>query len=788
MKVTFKTGVFILMSITLLSVLKANAQITAIQNKLDNYRQQNLIEKLYVHTDKQFYLTGEIMWFKIYAVNASTNKAVSVSKIAYIDVLDRSNNAVMQAKIALDQGLGSGSLYIPVTLANGNYKLRAYTNWMKNYSPDFYFEKQISIVNPLRSPDVQAAEKTPEPDIQFFPEGGNLINGVANKVAFKITAANGKGQNLSGALVNQRNDTIARFKPLMFGLGSFLFTPAANDAYKAVFKSEGKTIVKQLPAAATQGYNMLLLSENEKDIKLTVNSNQANGTLYVIAHSSQSVNIAQTAALNNGSVTFTIDKAKLAEGINHLTIFDSAYRPVCERLYFKRPQQKLIVNAIADNTYSVRAKAGISLTTQNGAGKATAANLSLSVYRVDSLQQKDGSGIYSYLWLTSELKGNIESPEYYFNNTSPATDAALDNLMLTQGWSRFEWKDVLSGNKPVVKFLPEYNGHLVTAKISTAAGNAAPSVIAYLGVPGKRVQMYAALSDTTGQLLFNTKDFYGPGEIILQTKNDKERNYLIEVQSPFSGQYSSSRYPALQPNAMPAALLENYSIAMQVQNLYASTNIRQFYNPGADSSAFYFKPSKIYKLDDYTRFTTMEELFKEYIAEGSLFKSKNSFHIRTLGKEGPVGEDPLVLIDGIPFFDTDKIANADPLKIERLEVVDTRYYYGPTANEGIFSFTTYKGDLGGVELDPRAVVIDYEGMQLQRRFYSPVYDAPAQTKSRIPDRRNVLYWSPAANTDATGKKQVSFYTSDQPGKYIAVIEGISQNGEAGSGYVTFEVK
>jgi hypothetical protein len=131
------------------------------------------------------------------------------------------------------------------------------------------------------------------------------------------------------------------------------------------------------------------------------------------------------------------------------------------------------------------------------------------------------------------------------------------------------------------------------------------------------------------------------------------------------------------------------------------------------------------------------------------------------------------------------VFTVDPLKVRKLEVVPFRYYYGPSDSEGIFSFTTYKGDLGGVELDPHAIVVDYEGMQLQREFYSPVYDTETQAASRIPDFRNVLYWSPELST---GRNAASFYTSDQPGKYIGVVQGLTASGDAGVQYFSFDVK
>ncbi|OKS88675.1 hypothetical protein RG47T_4153 [Mucilaginibacter polytrichastri] len=770
-------------------MLNAEAQVNDITGSFNRYQQKNLHEKLFVHTDKSFYLTGEILWLKIYDLDGATNKPLKISKTAYVDVLDKENNPVMQAKIALNNADGNGSIYIPVNLSSGNYKLRAYTSWMKNYSPDYYFEKQICIVNPLKSPDDLLTETTAvDYDVQFFPEGGTLLKDVANKVAFRIVGNNGKGANMKGAIINQHNDTVAKFQPLHFGLGNVMLTPKAGETYRAVVKAGNKNLFKSLPAVAEQGYSMLLTDDGAGKINVRINTNIP-GPVYLFAHAAQTVKVAERIYISNGSAIFSIDKSKLDAGITHFTVFNNNKQPVCERLYFTRPKQRLVVNAIVNqSSYTTRKKVAVAFTSQNQDGKPVIADLSMAVIRVDSLQQPEQLDIQSYLWLISELRGNIESPSWYFVNANSETDAALDNLMLTQGWRQFDWANILSNAAPAFKFLPEYNGHIITGKITEMPENKpARGVIAYLGIPGKRVQMYPAVSDSTGHLLFNTRDMYGPGEIIVQTNTEKDSTYHIEILSPFSEQFSATTYPAFQLGGITQSLLENYSVAMQVQNLYSAAKIKQFYDPHIDSSAFYFKPYKTYKLDDFTRFTTMEEVLREYVSEVNIIKPKNKYHIKTLAEFGFLESDPMVMVDGIPVFNTNKVIGMDPLKVRKLEVVRSRYFYEPTALDGIFSFTTYKGDMGGVELDPHAVVLDYEGMQLQRRFYSPVYDTDAQINSHLPDFRNVLYWQPNAGTTVNGKNQVTFYTSDQPGRYIAIIQGITQNGEAGMGYVTFEV-
>jgi hypothetical protein len=768
--------------------------INQITNSFNQYQQGTVQEKIFIHTDKSAYLPGEILWFKVYSVDASFHKPLSLSKVVYVDVLDDKQNAIMQAKIAMKNGTGSGSLYIPVSTSNGSYKLRAYTSLMKNFSPDYYFEKRIIIVNPLKSPDVQVKATAANYDVQFFPEGGNLVAGIASKVAFKVTAPNGKGLvACNGVVVDQHNDTVARFRPLKFGIGSFMFTPAANSAYKAIIKTgnSNQIINKDLPAINSQGYVMQLKDTGGPQLEVTVNTTGAtDAAVYLFAHTRQVVKIAASAAINSGSASFTIDKTKLGDGISHITIFNSAKQPVCERLYFKQPKQQLFIEAAADQPqYAPRKKVSIDISSKNIIGKSLPANLSMSVYRVDSLQHMDGSDIVNYLWLQSDLRGSIESPEYYFKNVNAETEAAFDNLMLSQGWRRFQWSNVLSNTIPAFNFLPEYTDHLINAKVADAAtGSPAKDVVAYLSVPGKRVQLYAAKSDSLGRLIFNTKQLFGPGEIIAQTNSERDTAFRIDVLSPFSEQYSKYTMPNFTITPGMQKAIEEHSLAMQVQNVYGGNKIKQFYNPGIDSSGFYGKPYKTYLLDNYTRFTTMEEVLREYIREVNVVRSQRRYHIKVLNAEGFLDGDPLVLLDDVPVFNIDKVIAIDPLKVKKLEVIRDRYYYGPSVQEGILSYTTYKGDLGGVEMDPHAVVLDYEGLQLQREFYSPVYDTDPAMKSRVPDFRNLLYWSPDINTGLAGKSQLSFYTSDQTGKYVGLIQGITSSGDAGTQYFSFEVK
>jgi hypothetical protein len=132
------------------------------------------------------------MWFKVYVVDRNSNKPSDLSKVAYIELTDRDNEKVLKVKIPLVDGMGDGTFFFPTSLRSGTYNVVAYTRWMGNFSPDFYFQQEIKLVNPFVVPAV-ARTARPAYDIQFFPEGGNLVTGLKNNLAFRVVGKNGKG-------------------------------------------------------------------------------------------------------------------------------------------------------------------------------------------------------------------------------------------------------------------------------------------------------------------------------------------------------------------------------------------------------------------------------------------------------------------------------------------------------------------------------------------------------------------------------------------------------------------
>lgn len=769
---------------------------TILKQDWEQHASGNYQEKIFVHPDKTFFLAGETLWFKVYDVEAA-HHTPGASVIAYAELLDKDMQPVLQGKVALEQGKGSGSFILPNTIASGNYQLRCYTSWMKNFDPALFFHQQITIVNTLRS-NTNDISNTPKPIFRFFPEGGNLVYGLTSRLAFKVISPNQRGEDCTGAIIADQKDTIALFKSTHKGMGSVLFTPQKGRKYSAIITSGDTTIRQDLPDIFDDGYVMRVTEEANDKIKILVSGTRTAQapTIYLLTHNRQQLKDLQAAPLANNQAVFYIDKTVLGDGICHLTLFDANRTPLCQRLYcagFSRTNQLSINTQLAQSSFNKRSKADLTLSTTGAAGQPTDADLSLSVFLIDSLQDMPKEDIVSHLLLSAELKGQIEDPLYYIHDSSATAREALDNLLLTQGWSRFRWEEVLQHKKPWFEFLPETNGPLITGRlVDRTTGKPAPPTISYLSVPGKYFTFGAAKSRPDGSIIFNTKNFYGNNDIIVQTNGlTADSVYRIDIANPFYEKPATDWHtsPFTLSQNLEAQLVER-SITAQADNAWLQDKKRHWQQLASlDTLAFYGHGDHEYRLDDYTRFQTLEEVMREYIDEVHVPKQAGKFHFRVRNNLFNVyfDDDPLMLIDGLPVYDAEKILDISPLKFRQVDVVARKFFTGPLTNDGIVSYRTYDGNLAGYQLDPNAIAVHYEGLQLQQEFYTPPYEATAPS-SRIPDFRNVLMWSPDIITKQDGKHTLSFYTSDIPGTYALFVQGITSQGLPGSRLITFTVK
>jgi hypothetical protein len=769
--------------------LAAPDSLAAIARQLQRYGQQALVEKLYVHLDRPVYAARETMWLKLYTVDGTFHKPLDLSKVAYVEVLNSLQQPVLQTQVALHDATGQGALDLPATLPTGRYIVRAYTSWMKNFDPEFYFQTPISIINTFAASGPAAGAPAPSYDVQFFPEGGQLVQGVPSRVAFRVVNVAGQGQAATGTVRDAQGRVVAQLRTLRAGLGSFDFTPGPGAYTTELQLTSGQKLVQKLPAATTQGYVLRLAEAGATQLRLHVvarGMGAETAHLALVGHSGQRVAPVQIAQPNaRGEVDFLIDKATLLPGISHFTVFNSRRQPVGERLYFRRPQPLPVTVAPSQPRYSLRDKVTLRLALP---ASASSAQLSLAVYQLDSLGTNTApADISSVLSLTSDLKGTVENPGYYLRDSSEVGQQALDNLLLIHGWSRFRWPEVLAGRAPALPYPPELHGPLVRGQVLTAAGAPAAGVVAYLAAPSRAARFYSATSGPDGIVQFEPKDAAGPRVYTLQTDWRRDSTYQLALLSPYSVRYAAHPLAPLGLGPALAADLTRRHVQAQLQTTYYG-RYRQYQLPLRDTVAFYGVPPAQYRLDDYTRFKVLDEVLREYVQGVYVRLRKDGTHL-LLGDElhhTLFEDDPLVLLDGVPMFNIPRFMSFDPLHIQRVAVFTNRYYYGAQDYAGLLSFTTYRGDLQDFPLDARALLEEYNGPQGQREFFAPRYDAPAP--SSLPDLRNLLHWQPTIMLGPGATQELTFYTSDQAGRYRVVVQALGANGQAGSATTVFDVK
>lgn len=760
----------LLLSSGLVAQEKANLNSRGIQD----YASKNPQEKIFLHTDKNFWVAGETSWFKIYLVSGQNHQPANSSKVAYVELVGSENQVLLHAKVELSNGFGKGQFNVPPSIGSGNYYLRAYTRWMKNYSADFFFHQPITIVNTFRRLFDSAQQPNNDIDVQFFPEGGQWIDGINHKMAFRVIDYSGKGIEFTGTIINSNGDTLNHFKPAQFGMGTFEMKPTLQG-YTALINHKGKTTTVKLPKVNATGVAMQIvdtLSQFKIQIKTKGVFDQP---IYVLAHTRHKVKFTTSQPLKNGMLELMIPKSDLETGITHITVFTSTGQPVCERLVFLKPDNNTVLSVSTDREQTTTRKKIILDLKSNGL---TLSNLSVSVMRHDSLQQFVQPDIVSYLLLSSDLKGSIESPHSYLN----ANHETIDNLMLTHGWSRFNWEELAEPKS--INHIPEYRAHLIEATVLDKQTQAPiPGVIGYMSAPGKRVELGGAITDKNGLLRVEANHVRGATQLILQSPYEKAK---LEIRSPYSSSFIKLILPPIDLSEKHTQALVDKSISMQISDAFGKQATSTL---SSDSSAFYSIAPETYILDDYTRFPVMEEVMREYVKSVWVRKKGDQFIFKMVDRDKGdlLDGESLVLLDGVPIFNVNDIMAFDPLRIKQLDVVPGRYFVGSLAFDGIVSYRTYKGDLGGFKFSPETVIIDYEGLQQHKEFYSPRYETVPEINSRIPDGRHLLYWNPDVQINGKEARQLEFYTSDQPGTYKVTVQGIAADGTPLYGEATFQV-
>ncbi len=735
--------------------------IKRIIGQLKKFKYQNLQQKVYLHLDKLVYASGETIWFKGYLVNGDTHTADTLNGTLYVDLISPSNKIIAQRVLRLDKGLTHGDFTVTDSLPTGTYRIRAYTNWMRNFNPDYFFTKSFSVWN-TESTSRSAEAGQPgnvsgtagKPDVQFFPEGGQQVAGLESRVAFKAVNASGKGIAVAGSVIDEKGATVLSFKSMHLGMGVFTLKPEDGKQYTArVQTQEGAFMDYPLPQASGSGYVVAAYTTFKNAIRVAIQRKtpapeSTPAQVLLVAQVRGVICYMANATLTNSTFVADIPKSKFPSGIVHLTLFSSQGEPQCERLVFvSHPQPVTLKISTPKPVYAPREKVAMQVQVSDQMGNPVQANLSLAV--TDALQVKPeplADNILMNLLLTSDLQGTIEQPGFYFKDEEPQTVAALDNLMLTQGWRRFIWKELLADQLVETKYLIE-QGFSIRGQVLRP--NQKPVAGSHVTLYTKGADQQFALADTDeqGRFFFGDYTWLDSTQVLLQAvtaKGNRDLQVLVdETLPPVVKKY----HPPFMPErdaAMEGYLhkskqrndlhkqfkLDSATIQLQTVTVKAKKVQQQ------DSRKLYGAADAVVKADDsWAGYFTVLQALQGRVAGVSVTGSGMNMDVRIRGNNAP----PLFLLDGIPT-DQDMIMNIPVNDVEAIEVLKgaSTAIYGGRGGGGVIAILTKRGNPNYDYAKDKALgtrIFIKSGYYKACQFYVPRYDTLQPSHSR-PDSRS----------------------------------------------------
>ena len=792
MKRSLLCKLLLFLSLVLSHYLVSAQNFDSVLIKLDSEYPQ---EKLYVHFDKNFYSPGETIWFKAYLFAAHTPSVIS--KTLYAELLD-DQGKVLDRKTAPVVLAGAAAAFdLPTNMNASMVFVRVYTRWMLNFDSSFLFLKAFPIVTPKNEPVAKTPASPAASYLQFFPEGGDLVRGVESRIAFKATDQRGLPIKVSGDIVDSKGKKIVSFSSIHDGMGFFKLLPEGAEQYKARWKdAAGATKESALPAAKQKGLVLEVINLGKRvqfALKRPEAADPSIERVHVVAQMHQQLLYRAKANLAASPITSgTIPVEGLPTGIVQITVFSENEKPLAERIVMVNQQEHYFITDLNAPLKKLdkRQKNVIQIDVPD----TIVCNLSVSVTDADiNVAQKGEDDIFSHVLLTSDIKGYVHQPGYYFSSEADSVAAHLDLVMMTNGWRRFKWEEVLAGRFPEIKEKPD--GYLgIQGKVSglTKSLLAQKEVTGILQTKSGSTQFLTIPLDADGNFFVPDILFFDTARMYYQFNNDKDK--VLSSRANFDFRNTFLNQPLkLQPDKLWAArlskdsinTLKNRTIAQRivdndkkVQTL-ATVEVRAQQKSKKEKIEAEYT-SGLFTGDGIT-FVTEDDPFAN--ASQTVFTYLQGkvagLQVTTAG-----GTPTLSWRGGTPDLYLDQM-QMDANSLQSIPMSDVAlvkvfrppfFFFFVGGSGGAIAVYTKKGGAGNQAVKglDAATIHGYSEM---KQFYSPDYLTPDPAHAED-DLRTTLYWNPFVYTDKDHRRLIlTFYNNDITKRMRVVVEGLNVDGK-----------
>lgn len=517
-------------------------KIKSYSQHFSNFSKEYPQEKAYLHFGNAAYYMGETIWFKAYVVTAEHNTLSPLSKTLYVELITTEGNVVEAKKMKIADGQCYGQFSLPDSLFPGFYEVRAYTRYSLNVDKDYMFSRVFPVYNrPYKTDDYSIPKMRERPRSQraiqfrkeyeqkenlsltFYPEGGNLVAGLNSKIAFKAKGKNGENVTVSGAIYDANGAKLTEIETSYQGMGAFDFTPDSGK-YIARVQYNNKEYSFDLPNALIRGYAMGIDNMNEDNMNILIQKNEITKSEPLglsISSRGKLYGFEYVAVDNGNTLMLSFPKKRLPSGVTQITLFNVEGQIVSERLAFINHHSQMKMDVVQNKgSYNAYERVNFDFQLNDMKNKPMETSFSLAVRDAGtSTFNPYSDNILTNLLLSSELKGYIENPGYYFEKDTPSRKAALDMLLLTQGWSRYVWKQ-MAGVMPFEVKHPIEESLVIEGKVlSWMKKKPKPNVDVIMTlISDTTSQRGTCLTDQDGKFNLALQDFNGKSNLMLQTK------------------------------------------------------------------------------------------------------------------------------------------------------------------------------------------------------------------------------------------------------------------------------
>ncbi len=771
-------------------------------SRLRQWSDKHSIEKAWLHFDRDNYLAGETAWFKAYLFADYQTDTISTS--LYVELLHPNLSLISRKILPILDGRTMGQFELPDTLSTGKYFIRAYTPSMLNAAPGqdgaFIFQRSIFVFGKKTEPAKPANANSLR--LEFFPESGNFVSGVLNTIAFKASNEAGLPIVVNGNIQNDKGETVTSFSTYHDGMGMIDLKAESGRKYFAVLENKFAGQRFSLPEATNTGIVFRIIPGGRSKI-FEIEQKSGNPVFnasYMIGQMQHRVvfrkNFDSLNVLENISGTF--DVSKLASGILQVTVFNKDNMPLAERLCFVDNGEYRMKAEIRKDTvsFAARGKNVWQLTFADSVDGSFSVSVTDPEYDMSN-GSKDG--IVSSLLLTSDLKGYVHNPAYYFTQQSDSVETAMDLVMMCNGWRRFKWEELAKGNSTTTYHDP---GYIQVAGSIFKSGTkklfvSKPFLIFITGQDSTK-QMRMGVTDAFGNFKLDSMLFFGTTSMLFKDIRGKKSEPL-EIK--LAGDTLTRRF---QLSKIDKSIFVASVMADAVQNNKLAVDLEAINKAeGITLSGITLKSKKKTVLEQleekYTSalFSGMSERTIDLVNTDEKITQNNIFDYLmgrvpglNISNDGPdysiyyrqtallssMGVMPMTLyLDEVPT-DASFIAAIPADQVALVKVFSNFAGADGNAPGGVLAIYTKKGaDI--YNSVSRGDMIRYQGYSVIKEFYAPDYSVKSTTVLQD-DNRITLLWKPDINVKGVNRVvPVRFYNNDRSKSFKVVVAGMTINGK-----------